>query len=46
MLTISQINDIIKCLKNYKKLVDLKVETYIEILEDEKHCILDDKDDE
>ena len=48
MLTISQINDIIKCLKDYKRLVDSKVETCIEILEDEIYCILDndDKDDE
>ena len=48
MLTISQINDIIKCLKDYKRLVDSKVETCIKILEDEMYCILynDDKDDE
>lgn len=48
MLTISQINDIMKCLKDYKRLVDSKVETCIEILEDEMYCILygDDKDDE
>lgn len=48
MLTISQMNDIIKCLKDYKRLVDSKVETCIEILEDEMYCILynDDKDDE
>ena len=48
MLTISQMNDIIKCLKDYKRLVDSKIETCIEILENEMYCILDndDKDDE
>lgn len=48
MLTASQIDDIINCLKEYKKLGNHKedVDVYIDVLEEEKYHLLSDDDNE
>lgn len=47
MLTASQINGIISCLKEYKKLGSNKedVDVYIDVLEEEKYHLISDDDE-